>query len=100
MGWVEFFVSFCFVTLARVLVAILHIMLLCRVSRRYAPVGGLFVVLCCFIVRRVCFSAVSFSNVCDRGKYFLIEYVYVVGSHRGRGFAGYILLYGICVYVV
>lgn len=30
------------------------------------------------------FSLVSFNNVCDRGEYFLIEYVYAVGSHGGE----------------
>ena len=80
VGW-NFLVSFCFVTLTRVLTAILHILLLCRVSCRYAP--GLLVVLCCFIVRRVRFSAVSFSNVCDHGEYSLIEYLYTVGSYGG-----------------
>ena len=73
--------------------------LLCSVTRSYVPPGGLLVVLSCFILRRIRFSAVSFSNVCDRGKYFLTEYVYAVGSHGGEGWPG-IFCYTEYVYIL
>ena len=75
------FVSFCFVTLVGVLAAILHIFVMVSFSRRYAPASDLLVVLGCFVLRRVRSTLKA------------------VGSYGGS-FAQYILLYGICVYIV
>ena len=62
--------------------------LLCRVSRRYVPAVAFWLSYVVLFFAVSVFPAVSFSNVCDRWKYFLIEYVYAVGSQGGEGSPG------------
>ena len=47
------FASFCFVTLVGVLAVILHSFVTVSFSLTYAPASEFWVVLCCFVLRRV-----------------------------------------------
>ena len=51
-GWNPCFLLFCHSSLG-VDRYIAYFSFWCRVSRRYAPASGLFVVLCCFVLRRI-----------------------------------------------